>query len=123
MAMDNAFCYGLVPFAHNEKTPDLETLSCNTGKMLALLLDHGANYAEYDSWGSTVLHWTAGTGNLDGMKAVITKLEQDEKDMEGDLADVLWSTCASCYSTKDFATPLHWASAGVNHTHFGCGGE
>lgn len=43
--------------------------------------------------------------------------------MEGDKLTVLWSTCASCYSTKDQATPLHWAVAGVNHTHFGSGGH
>ncbi|KAL7539879.1 hypothetical protein ACHAXR_009675 [Thalassiosira sp. AJA248-18] len=122
-AMDDAFCDGIVPFARNEVTAALDILGCTAADMVSLLLDHGANYAEHDDWGSTVLHWAAGTGNLDGVKALVETLEQDEEAMEGDAIDVLWSTCASCYSTKDQATPLHWASAGVNHTHFGCIGH
>jgi ankyrin repeat protein len=88
-----------------------------------LLLDHGSNYAEHDQWGSTVLHWSAGTGNLDAMKVLIKKLEQDEEAFGGDKRDVLWSTCASCSITRDGATPLHWAACGVSNTQFGCGGH
>eukprot|EP00970_Alexandrium_tamarense_P002623 scaffold367_cov202-Alexandrium_tamarense.AAC.35 len=124
-AMDNIFCDGLSPFARNEATPDLEVLDerCTPADIVSLLLDHGANYAEHDDWGSTVLHWAAGTGNIDGTKAIIQRLEMDEVAMGGDVKDVLWSTCASCSITKDGATPLHWSAAGVNRTQFGCGGE
>ncbi|KAL7466150.1 hypothetical protein ACHAXS_006443, partial [Conticribra weissflogii] len=122
-AMDDAFSDGLTPFARNERTPELDVLGCTPSEMMALLLDHGANYAEHDDWGSTVLHWAAGTGNLRGMQALIEKLEMDEIAAEGDTRDVLWSTCASCSITRDGATPLHWAACGANHTHFGCGGH
>jgi hypothetical protein len=91
--------------------------------MVALLLEHGANYAEHDDWGSTVLHWAAGTGNLKAMEVLVEKLEQDEEAFGGDIRDVLWSTCASCSITRDGATPLHWAACGVSTTHFGCGGK
>ena len=75
MAMENAFLDGLVRFGRNEMTEDLKVLGTTPSKMLPLLLDHGANYAEHDEWGSTVLHWAAGTGNLDGVRALIWKLE------------------------------------------------
>ena len=123
LSMDNAFSDGLVIFSRNEVTSDIQTLGCTPAEMVSILLDHGANYAEHDDWGSTALHWAAGTGNLNGVKTLVKKLEQDEKDMDGDVRDVLWSICASCFSTKDLATPFHWAAAGVNHTHFGCGGK
>jgi hypothetical protein len=123
MVMDDAFSYGLLPFARNEITTDIAFLGCSPAKMVSLLLEHGANYAEHDDWGSTALHWAAGTGNLGGIEALIELMERDEVDMEGDARDVLWSTCASCFSTKDQATTLHWAAAGVNHTHFGSGGH
>lgn len=124
-AMDNVFTDGLAPFARNQITADLETLdkSCTPADMVALLLDHGANYAEHDDWGSTVLHWAAGTGNLKAMEVLIEKLEQDEIAFGGDIRDVLWSTCASCSITRDGATPLHWAACGVSNTQFGCGGK
>jgi hypothetical protein len=124
-AMDNIFADGIVPFARNQVTLDLEMLGkkCTPSDAFALLLDHGSNYAEHDDWGSTILHWTAGTGNLDAMKLLIERLEQDEKDFGGDARDVLWSTCASCSMTRDGATPLHWAACGVSNTKFGCGGK
>jgi hypothetical protein len=124
-AMDNIFTSGIAPFARNKKTPDLEKLGkkCTPADMVGLLLGHGANYAEHDSWGSTVLHWAAGTGNINAIKVLINKLEQDEEAFGGDVRDVLWSTCASCSVTRDGATPLHWGSCGVTNTHFGCGGE
>lgn len=123
VAMDGVFCDGIGKFARNEDTPDLQALGCIPAQMVSILLDHGSNYAEHDDWGSTVLHWAAGTGNLEGIKVLVEKLEQDEKDMDGDVRDVLWSTCASCFTTKDQATPLHWASAGVDHARFGSGGH
>ena len=100
MAMDNAFSDGLITFAHNEMTPDLQTLGCTPVDMFNILLDHGANYAEHDDWGATVLMWAAGMGSLDVIKVLVEKLEKDEKDMEGNVIDVLWSTCSSCFVTK-----------------------
>ncbi|KAL3791595.1 hypothetical protein HJC23_012185 [Cyclotella cryptica] len=124
-AMDNVFSDGLAPFARNQITADLDTLDkcCTPADMVAILLDHGANYAEHDDWGSTVLHWAAGTGNIKAMETLIEKLEQDEEAFGGDVRDVLWSTCASCSITRDGATPLHWAACGVSNTQFGCGGH
>ena len=125
MAMENVFTDGLTIFARNEVTPDLAILGneCTPSDIMSLLLDHGSNYAEHDDWGATVLHWAAGTGNLKGIEALVERLERDEEAVEGDIRDVLWSTCTSCFSTRDGATPLHWASCGANHTHFGCGGH
>lgn len=124
-AIDNVFSDGLAPFARNQITVDLGKLdkSCTPADMVALLLDHGANYAEHDDWGSTVLHWAAGTGNVKAMEVLIEKLEEDEEAFGGDVRDVLWSTCASCSITRDGATPLHWAACGVSNTQFGCGGH
>jgi ankyrin repeat protein len=122
-AMDNAFSDGLLPFARNELTSDLRVLNCLPAVMIQLLLDHGSNYAEHDDWGTSVMHWAAGTGNLDGLKALVEKLKQDEREMGCDENEVFWSRCSSCSITKDMATPLHWASAGSNSTHFGCGGH
>ena len=124
-AMDNIFTAGITPFARNHDIPDLSKLakSCTPAEAFQILLKHGANYAEHDDWGSTILHWTAGTGNMDAMKVLIDKLEQDEKAFDGDPREVLWSTCASCSITKDGATPLHWAACGVSSSRFGCGGH
>lgn len=124
-AMDNIFADGIATFARYQRTNDLQMLGkyCTPAEIFALLLSHGSNYAEHDDWGSTILHWTAGTNNLEAMKVLIDKLEQDEEAFGGDKRDVLWSTCASCSITRDGATPLHWASCGVSSTQFGCGGE
>ncbi|KAL3768345.1 hypothetical protein ACHAWO_006748 [Cyclotella atomus] len=125
LAMDNVFESGIAPFARNQVTADLEKLGkrCTPADIVALLLDHGSNYAEHDQWGSTILHWSAGTGNLEAMKILIEKLEQDEEAFGGDKRDVLWSTCASCSITRDGATPLHWAACGVSNNQFGSGGH
>jgi len=124
-AMDNAFSDGLLPFAQNKVTSDLGILDdCTPARMMSLLLNHGANYAEHDDWGSTALHHAAGHGNLGGVRALVQRLERDGVEMEGgDVCDGLQSTCASCSATKDRATPLHWAACGMNRTRFGSGGH
>ena len=124
-AMDSIFNAGIAPFARNHIIPDLTKLGkpCTPAEAFEILLQHGANYAEHDDWGSTILHWTAGTGNIEAIKVLVDKLEQDEKAFDGDPRDVLWSRCASCSITRDGATPLHWAACGVSSNHFGCGGH
>ena len=48
MAMENAFLDGLVRFGRNEMTEDLKVLGTTPAKIISLLLDHEANYAEHD---------------------------------------------------------------------------
>ena len=99
---DASFAKGLLACARNEISEDSITVS----QLIHLLVRHGANALERDTRGSTLLHWAAGTGNLDGLMA----LQQH-------------CNLLSVKTHRDGATLLHWAAAGVNAHEFGTGGH
>jgi len=85
----------------------LEHINITSKEVLQLLIQHGANPLEKDARGTTLLHWAAGTGNLEAFQTLLQYfpnklLEKTE---------------------RDGATPLHWACAGANSKEFGTGGH
>jgi len=115
-AFERASHQGLLAAAQNKNTPDLELVGCTPGKMVNLLLQHGANAIEHDRYGSSMLHWAGGSGNLNGAKALLRFLvEAGEGE---DAAEVLINT-----QGVNGAAPIHWASCGVENGTFGVGGH
>lgn len=106
-AFERAFNQGLLPSAQNKYTQDLDLVGCSPGRMVDLLLQHGANAIEHDRLGNSILHWAAGSGNVNAAKALLTYLV-DAGEGE-DAAEVLINT----QGAKDGATPIHWASCGI----------
>ena len=106
------FGRGLLAAARDElvqanNTWPLEHINITSKEILQLLIQHGANPLEKDTRGTTLLHWAAGTGNLDAFEILLPYfpyrlLEKTE---------------------RDGATPLHWACAGANSKEFGTGGH
>jgi hypothetical protein len=116
-AFELAFHRGLLDAAQNIPSPELELVGCSPGRMVDLLLQHGANAIEHDRFGCSMLHWAAGTGNLNGANALLKFLiEAGEGE---DATEILLNTRGA----KDGATPLHWASCGVESSTFGVGGH
>jgi ankyrin repeat protein len=116
-AFERASHRGLLAAASNKRTPELDLLGCTPGKMVDLLLQHGANAIEHDRFGASMLHWAGGTGNLHGTKALLKFLI--EAGQGADAAEVLLYT----QGAKDGATPMHWAACGVENGRFGVGGH
>lgn len=106
-AFGRAFHLGLLAPAQNKYTSDLDLLGCSPGKMVDLLLQHGANAIEHDRFGNSILHWAAGSGNLIAAQALISYLVAAGEGQ--DASEVLINTKGA----KDGATPIHWASCGI----------
>ncbi len=106
-AFERSFHRGLLPFAQNKYSPDLDLIGCSPGKMVDLLLQHGANAIEHDRFGNSVLHWAAGSGNMVATKALIKFLIDAGEGQ--DVTDLVINT----QGAKDGATPLHWAACGI----------
>jgi len=99
-----------------------------SGELIHLLVYSGANPLERDVRGASLLHWAAGTGNLDGLVAlcesmsrVINTTNHDENDQNKDTDAA--SIAAWTRIKRDGATTLHWAAAGAKSKEFGCGGH
>ena len=45
------------------------------------LVQHGANPLERDNRGVSLLHWAAGVGNLDGLKALLPYFDDDDREL------------------------------------------
>ena len=116
-AFERVFHRGLLAAASNKRCPELDLLGCTPGKMVDLLLQHGANAIEHDRFGASYLHWAGGTGNLQGTRALLKFLV--EAGEGADVGEVLFYT----QGAKDGATPLHWAACGVENGRFGVGGH
>lgn len=117
-AFERAFHSGLLTVAKNERSPDLDLIGCSPGGMVELLLRHGANAIEHDRFGTSMLHYAAGTGNLNGARALLKFLVESGEG--ADAAEVLLNT----QEAKAGATPLHWACCGLeNGKQFGFGGH
>ena len=74
--------------------------------LIRLLIRHGANPYETDIRGATLLHWAAGAGNIPAYQALLP-----------------YFTTGNPSASRDGATPLHWAVAGVQAQNIGSGGS
>lgn len=106
------FGRGLLAAARDElvqanNTWPLEHINITSKEVLQLLIQHGANPLEKDTRGTTLLHWAAGTGNLEAFETLLPYFPDN----------LLEKT------ERDGATPLHWACAGANSKEFGTGGH
>jgi ankyrin repeat protein len=100
-------------------TVTADVVNITAAEVVRLLIQHGANIFERDQRGSSLLHWAAGTGNLD---VVATLLPYFDAAMNDKTADT--SVSALMVKTeRDSSTLLHWAAAGVNSKEFGTGGH
>jgi hypothetical protein len=90
------------------------------GRMVELLLQHGANPHESDASGASLLHWAAGTGNALGTKALLRALKESDKEESPTVSPVEYLN--KYRGAQDNATPLHWACCGVGPGKFGTGG-
>ncbi|KAI2510492.1 hypothetical protein MHU86_3912 [Fragilaria crotonensis] len=109
---DASFQRGIMAAARNELRQHddwspLDHAIVSSADLINLLIQHGANPLERDARGSSLLHWAAGTGQLDNVKILLPLLEKG----------VFEAT------TRDGALPLHWAAAGANAREFGIGGH
>jgi hypothetical protein len=111
-AFDASFQRGLMaaarnePGQHNARSP-LDHAIVSSADLINLLIQHGANPLERDARGSSLLHWAAGTDQLDNVKILLPLFEKG----------VFEATA------RDGALPLHWAAAGANAREFGIGGH
>lgn len=111
-AFDVMFGRGILAAARDEicqsnNTWPLEHVNISSAELVKLGLQHGASPLERDNRGSSLLHWAAGTGNLDAFKVLLPHFPKG----------ILETT------ERDGATPLHWAVAGANSKEFGIGGH
>lgn len=112
-AFDALFGRGILAAARNEvcqwnNTWPLQHVNISSAELIELALQHGANPLERDNRGSTLLHWAAGTGNLEAIKVLLPYFS---------------SKGITERTERDGATPLHWAAAGASSKEFGTGGQ
>ena len=111
-AFDTIFGRGALASARDElcqfnNTWPLDHINVTSAKILRLLIQHGANPLERDNRGVSLLHWAAGTGNLEAVKELLKFFPDGVMER----------------NERDGATPLHWAVAGANSKEFGVGGH
>lgn len=115
-AFDVLFSRGIMACARNELTQPnspwnntwpLDYINITSAQLLELLISHGANPMERDHRGVSLLHWAAGSGNVEALQVLLPYFEEG-----------VWTK-----TERDGATPLHWAVAGANAREFGTGGH
>ena len=82
-------------------------------------MSHGYNPFEYDSNGVCPLFYAAGTGNQQGVKAIIKAIQREENEESSSIVDIIKNN----REPKDGATPFHWACCGMNKDFIGEGGR
>lgn len=118
---------------HSTSQPSLmQTANVTSAQLVRYLIQHGGNPYEEDVRGASLFHWSAGCGNLDGLRALVQSCDQlqtdrmnHQKKSEDDYlpekpgihAALLWK------ASRDHATPYHWAAAGAAPKQFGIGGH
>ena len=111
-AFDTLFGRGIMAAARNDlvqynNTWARDNLNITAAELVELLIRHGANPLERDNRGVSLLHWAAGSGNLEAVKVLLPHFPRGLQEP----------------AERDGATPLHWAAAGVNPKEFGTGGH
>ncbi|KAL3926012.1 MAG: hypothetical protein SGILL_000011 [Bacillariaceae sp.] len=111
-AFDFLFGRGILAAARDElvqwnNTWALQQINITSTEIIRLLIQHGANPLERDVRGTTLLHWAAGSGNLDAVQQLLPYFPNGLLER----------------TKRDGATPLHWAAAGANSKEFGTGGH
>lgn len=91
----------------------------SSGSMIQLLIKHGANAQERDTRGVSLLHWSAGAGNLEAYKVLEKVVRPLGSEEEGDMN----LSGHSVKAERDGALPIHWAVSGSNGKEFGTGGH
>jgi hypothetical protein len=112
------------PLAHFRTNDDDDNLSSKddprmrltAADLARLLIQHGANPRAVDHRGVSLLHWAAGAGNLPVLQVLYEVCVR-----QGDNPGVNDPT--ALVTDRDQATLLHWAAAGADARHFGCGGH
>ena len=116
-AFDTLFSRGLMSAARNDAVTvdSIQKLAIRanvtSSDMVKLLVRAGANPLEKDVRGVSLVHWAAGTGNLDGLVELIDFLP-------GGIEEAL-----ELKADRDGASPLHWSASGAKSKEFGCGGH
>jgi FOG: Ankyrin repeat len=111
---DSIFQRGLMAAARNEldfKNQNLQEMNLSSGRLIYLLIKHGANPLEKDVRDISLLHWAAGSGQIDALEQVIRVFPGGIEEAVKVRAD------------RDGASILHWAAAGAKSKSFGCGGH
>mmetsp|Transcript_17841 Transcript_17841/g.20612 ORF Transcript_17841/g.20612 Transcript_17841/m.20612 type:complete len:568 (-) Transcript_17841:88-1791(-) len=114
VAFDSLFVRGLLAASRGDMDPQQQHLkfyNITAGHMVYLLTAHGADTLNTDVRGISLMHWAAGSGQLDALKELICA-------RPGGIDEVVKIT-----AQRDGATILHWAAAGAKAKEFGCGGH
>jgi len=111
-AFDTMFGRGILAAARDDICQvgnqwPLQHVNITSAELIQLNIQHGANPLERDNRGGTLLHWAAGTGNLEAIKVLLPYFPKGILEV----------------TERDGATPLHWATAGANSKEFGTGGH
>jgi len=113
-SFDGLFARGILAAARNDMDPQSQHLphvNVTASQMIYLLTKHGSNPLERDVRDISLLHWAAGSGQLDALKQLIAALPGGIEEAVRLKAD------------RDGASILHWAAAGSEAKAFGCGGH
>jgi uncharacterized membrane protein len=111
-AFDFLFGRGLLPATRNTLVQDdntwpIDHINITNSQLIRLMIQHGAPVLERDQRGVSLLHWAAGTGNVNALQELLPHFP-----------DKIWTM-----TERDRATPLHWAAAGTTAQEFGTGGH
>jgi len=113
-AFDGLFARGILAASRNDMDPQnqhLQHMNVTASQMIYLLTKHGSNPLERDVRDISLLHWSAGAGELGSLRQLIAALPGGMEEAVRLRAD------------RDGASILHWAAAGSEAKAFGCGGH
>jgi ankyrin repeat protein len=102
----------------------LKHYNITCGQMIYLLTKHGANPFETDVRDISLIHWAAGSGQLDALQQLIIARDNEGRGHQhrrGHREGV--EDAVKMKAERDGATILHWAAAGAKAKEFGSGGH
>ena len=113
-AFDSLFLRGIMAASRNDMDPQnqyTKVMNVTADEMIYLLTKHGSNPLERDVRDISLLHWAAGSGQVEALGRLIQALPGGIEEAVKLKAD------------RDGASILHWAAAGAESKAFGCGGH